>query len=75
MIHSTEYEGFKLQEKFKETTEYINRKFSKKLVSPLTITLGDEFQGIAKSLKNSILIIISLEEHILKNNAFLHFVM
>ena len=39
------------------------------LISPLTITLGDEFQGVSNSLKNSILVILYFEEYIIKNNA------
>jgi hypothetical protein len=69
IIKSTDYEGFILQENFKEAVRFINSKFQKKLISPLTITLGDEFQGVCNSLKNSILIILHLEEHILKNHS------
>ena len=69
IIKSTDYEGFILQEKFKEAVNYINKKLKKNLISPLTITLGDEFQGITNSLKNSILILFHLEEYLIKNNA------
>ncbi len=68
IIKSTDYEGLVLQEKFKEAVNYTNNKLKKKLISPLTITLGDEFQGITNSLKNSILTIFYLEEYILKNS-------
>lgn len=37
------------------------------LISPLTITLGDEFQGVCSSIPNAILMIISIEEMIIKN--------
>jgi SatD family (SatD) len=46
---------------------HINNKYKKSILSPLTITLGDEFQGIADSAKTGLLIIIEMEEMILKN--------
>jgi hypothetical protein len=67
--NSTDYQGFILQGDFKNYVAHINEKFKKKLYSPLTITLGDEFQGIAKSLKVSINIILYLEELLMKENA------
>ncbi|MCP9770278.1 hypothetical protein EGI22_20425 [Lacihabitans sp. LS3-19] len=69
IINSSDYQGLTLQEDFKKNVAYINEKFKKKLISPLTITLGDEFQGIAKSLKISTEIIITLEELLMKENA------
>ncbi len=45
----------------------INRKFKKEILSPLTITLGDEFQGIMKDLQTSLAAIIELEELIIKD--------
>jgi hypothetical protein len=68
IIQSSEYDGFVLQEAFKKAVKHINEKFKNKLISPLTITLGDEFQGVSNSLKNSILVIFYFEEYILKNN-------
>lgn len=51
----------------KEVVKDINSKKRKKLLSPLTITLGDEFQGIPASLANAIELIIAIEESILKH--------
>lgn len=45
-----------LSEKFNKVVAKINFEKKKEVVSPLTITLGDEFQGITKSLKTSFLI-------------------
>jgi len=45
-----------LNEKFNRTVAKINSERKKEIISPLTITLGDEFQGITKSLKTSFLI-------------------
>jgi hypothetical protein len=46
---------------------HINNKYKKSILSPLTITLGDEFQGVVDSAKTGLLIIIEMEEVILKN--------
>lgn len=50
----------------KEVVKDINLRKKKKLLSPLTITLGDEFQGIPTSISDAIEIIIATEESILK---------
>jgi hypothetical protein len=55
-------------ENFKKCTSYINKKYSNSLLSPLTITLGDEFQGIVQNLNDTIEILIDLEEFIIENN-------
>lgn len=70
IIKSSDYQGLILHEEFKDIVKVVNLKFKKKLISPLTITLGDEFQGITKRLKDSIDIIIYMEETILKKKSF-----
>jgi SatD family (SatD) len=57
-----------LQNQLKECVEITNKKYQKSVLSPLTITLGDEFQGVAKSLKNCIEIVISIEELIVNKS-------
>jgi len=52
----------------KEVVKDINLKKKKKLLSPLTITLGDEFQGIPASISDAVEIIIATEESILKHS-------
>jgi SatD family (SatD) len=64
IIDSSQMEAVLLQNQFKNCIEITNKKFKKNMVSPLTITLGDEFQGVAKSLKNCINIIFFIEEFI-----------
>lgn len=44
----------------------INSIFGNKILSPLTITLGDEFQGVISTSKSCIDIIIEIEERLLK---------
>jgi len=53
---------------FKKLVGFINLKWAKSIVSPLTITLGDEFQGVINSTQNAFQIIIAMEEEIIKNN-------
>lgn len=47
---------------FKSIIQECNEVFNKELLSPLTITLGDEFQGVANSLRTGIRIQFFLEE-------------
>lgn len=54
-----------LMQKFKETVSKINHDYENSLLSPLTITLGDEFQGLTKDLETALNIIIALEEEII----------
>lgn len=53
---------------FKRIVDDSNVIFKKYIDSPLTITLGDEFQGVVKSVPNAIRIIYYIEEFIVKNN-------
>ncbi|MGO4773179.1 SatD family protein [Flavobacterium sp. W22_SRS_FK3] len=50
---------------FKNIVHEINQSYQSDILSPLTITLGDEFQGIPKDLPTAINIILSLEENII----------
>src|SRR5690606_12481836 len=54
---------------FKKIVEKANHSFSNEIQSPLTITLGDEFQGVMRSLKGSLETIFFLEEEIIKSNS------
>lgn len=62
IIGSGNHEGYALMKDFKEIIESINKENKERLLSPLTITLGDEFQGISRSLKDAISLIIKIEE-------------
>lgn len=53
---------------FRQIVDEINAVFKKNIESPLTITLGDEFQGVVKNVPNAISIIYYIEELIVKNN-------
>jgi len=54
-----------LMEDFKAAVREINASKKEIFLSPLTITLGDEFQGITKGLKEAISIILNFEEKII----------
>jgi len=55
-----------LMTQLKDVVTTINKEKGANLISPLTITLGDEFQGVANSMENGIQIIFAIEEIILK---------
>lgn len=52
---------------FREVVANINEEMGEKILSPLTITLGDEFQGILRDLSSALNAIISIEERIIKS--------
>jgi hypothetical protein len=56
-----------LMNDFKHLIKDVNDNNKNGILSPLTITLGDEFQGVIKDLPTSINIIINIEENIIKN--------
>ncbi|PRZ23423.1 SatD family protein [Flavobacterium granuli] len=56
-----------LMHDFKSLIQQVNNDHKKGILSPLTITLGDEFQGIIENLATSIAIILNIEETIIKN--------
>ena len=55
----------KLRKDFIEIVSSCNKEFKQKIVSPYTVTLGDEFQGIAASLHAVLESIFYMEEKIL----------
>jgi hypothetical protein len=58
-----------LMTRFKAIVKQVDTASRKTLLSPITITLGDEFQCVASSLSSALKIIISLEEIIVKKEA------
>ncbi|MDC7219784.1 MAG: SatD family protein [Spirochaetales bacterium] len=54
-----------LSKNFKKLTTIVNDQHKSKMTSPITVTLGDEFQCITSSLVNSMEIIFLLEEEII----------
>jgi hypothetical protein len=68
VIHSGQKKGHELMRDFKKISNSINLKLKNAFLSPITITLGDEFQSIVKSLVDGIEVIIKFEELIIKSN-------
>ncbi len=66
VVNSSDYDGEVLSKGLKELVESTNKKFGKAILSPLTITLGDEFQGILSSVSTGIDLLFHLEEELLK---------
>ncbi|WP_426094330.1 SatD family protein [Flavobacterium sp. DSR2-3-3] len=67
IINSGKKEQKPLMEDFKNLIAEINQIYKADILSPLTITLGDEFQGVIKNLTASIQIILTLEENSIYN--------
>lgn len=65
IIESRKQPQAQLLKEFQILVDEINRSYSRGLKSPLTITLGDEFQGIANNIDTALSIVISLEENII----------
>jgi len=70
VIDSSSKQGAMLMENFKSIIEVVNKKFKKAIISPLTITLGDEFQGVIKDLHATIDILFYLDRCILSSEVF-----
>lgn len=66
ILNSRDYDLYALMVVFKKVTETINKEFQSLFLSPITITLGDEFQCVFKNLSNAVSIIISVEEELLR---------
>ena len=66
IIDSSNKNSAKLMYQFKDVVLFCNQKRIKNLISPLTITLGDEFQGLIDTIENGIETIFDIEEMILE---------
>lgn len=65
IVSSRSYNGDALMNEFKRIVEECNETHKGLLLSPFTITLGDEFQGVAASLRAAVDLILYLEDRIL----------
>lgn len=55
-----------LMTQFKDVVTMLNKKHRENIISPLTITLGDEFQGLCNTIENGIKLIFDIEQAILE---------
>ena len=62
IINSRAQPSQELLKSFKELVLAVNTNFSNELLSPLTITLGDEYQAIVKEIKDAVRMLIFIEE-------------
>jgi hypothetical protein len=60
---------------FNEAVKASNKQYKLKIVSPLTITLGDEFQGLATSLSAGLRVVRFLRHHLLARKVECRFVL
>ena len=66
VVNSHEKGGKSLMNDFQVLVKWTNTIYGESIESPLTITLGDEFQGIVTSASKGIDIILAMEEYILE---------
>src|SRR2546421_13076826 len=66
IVESSKMEPGQLMADFKKVVELINEKHVKNILSPLTITLGDEFQGVINGAEAALQVIFNIEEELLK---------
>jgi hypothetical protein len=66
VIGSSKFEARQLRKEFMALVSLCNQELAHDILSPYTVTLGDEFQGIAKSLHALIETIFFMEERILR---------
>ena len=66
IIASSDYPSATLREAFLEHIAACNHAMAAEVLSPYTVTLGDEFQGVAASLDAAMRSIFYLEEHLLE---------
>lgn len=66
IVGSSQYPGAALEQNFRALVADCNKHLARGILSPYTITLGDEFQGVARSLCNALDCIYFLEETALR---------
>jgi hypothetical protein len=65
VVSSSKYEAKALQDIFQKLVKEANVEYSTSILSPLTVTLGDEFQSVIKSVWQGVDLIFKLEERCL----------
>jgi hypothetical protein len=75
IIKSSRFDGAQLMPVFRKMVGEINKAKESAILSPLTITLGDEFQGVVASLKAGLDIIFDMDELLLDQSFQLRFIL
>jgi hypothetical protein len=68
IISSRKSDQLRLMNDFKSLVAKTNEELKAKLLSPITITLGDEFQSVVKDLSSAVDVIFFIEEEIIKSS-------
>jgi hypothetical protein len=66
IVRSRNLKGKAALEPLKSLTGTINKQFREEILSPFTITLGDEFQGVVGSIESAVRMLIAFEELVLQ---------
>ncbi len=66
IVGSSKRKGKSLMNDFKVAVAWANKRDKRQIVSPLTITLGDEFQGVVKNAHSALQIVFDLEEYLMR---------
>ena len=69
VIGSRERDGNSVMAQLSAATKAINVKFMYDILSPLTITLGDEYQGVVSDLPAALWVIFRMEEMLIEQGA------
>lgn len=69
IISSRQTSQAKLMDDFKKIVHAVNTSAKESILSPLTITLGDEFQGVPSDLLSALKVIVELEEQMIARDA------
>lgn len=66
IVSSSKAKTGRLMSDFKAVVAQVNKAHAKNITSPLTITLGDEFQGVVKSVEAAMAIVFDLDHRIMR---------
>ena len=62
VVGSSKQAGKQLAQQLQQLTNYLNETYKAAILSPLTVTLGDEFQGVVKNRQQGVAILLAAEE-------------
>lgn len=69
IVGSSKRKGKALMNDFKIAVAWVNKRDKSHIASPLTITLGDEFQGVVKNTHCALQIVFDLEQYLMRQES------
>lgn len=69
VIDSASKDNVSTANELKQLVEALNSEYAASILSPLTITLGDEFQGVIKDVESAVDLLLFSEQWLLMNKA------